>query len=226
MLYRGFTAYAMSVGWMHNIYMDDVLQKKFSGQPPNTEGKYGSKPGDSDVVILLIGTRCNHPLGALAPGFKELGGFFVQMVKDCETHAEEFDFSGMTSWINNNERATGNQLMLVGYFRTSEGLHAFAHSEYHRRGWDWWNKHFKEYPHLSIYHEVYHAPKGHWENIYVNSHVTGFNTTTYKYTDEMTGSDMWASPVVDASRGLLKTSGGRMSRSKADEHDSYGENPY
>lgn len=38
---------------------------------------------------------------------------------------------------------------------------------------DWWNNVTKEYPYLSIMHEMYHAPKGHWENIYANNHLTG-----------------------------------------------------
>jgi len=206
--------------------MDDVIMKKYSGQPPDSEGEYGSKPANSDVVVLLIGARCNHPLGILAPGMKELGEYFTQMVKDLETHDADFDFSGMTSWLNNGGRTTENEIMAVGYFRSTEGLHAFAHSKYHREGWDWWNKHVKQFPHLGLYHEVYHAPKGHWENIYVNSHLSGFNSTTYRYTDKVTGEEMWASPVVDASRGLLRTSAGRMSRSDAREHDGYGEDPY
>ncbi|KAK4543563.1 hypothetical protein LTR36_005458 [Oleoguttula mirabilis] len=228
LLYRTFTAYAMSVGWLRNTYMDGVLPNKFTAQFPDAAGRYGATPAASDVVVFLIGARCNHPLGLLAPGFQQLGGYFMQMVQDVEAHsdAEAFGFLGMTSWLNSNGRETGSELMEVGYFRSVEGLHKFAHSEYHRAGWDWWNKHVAQYPHLSIFHETYHVPKGHWENIYVNSHLGGINSTTHRYVDEQTGEEMWASPVVDASRGLLRTSAGRMSRSKADEHDQYGDNPY
>ena len=28
--------------------------------------------------------------------------------------------------------------MNVGYFKTVEGLHKYAHSEYHRKAWDWY----------------------------------------------------------------------------------------
>lgn len=219
-------AYAMSVGWLHNTYQDDIIHKKFSAQFPDEEGKYGNKPADTDVVVFLIGTRCNHPLGLLAPGFKELGGYFPSMTKDLEQHADEFGFLGMTAWLNSSDRTTQSEIMSVGYFKTTEGLHAFAHSKYHREGWDWWNRNIKNHPHLSIFHETYHVPKGHWENIYVNSHTSGVTSTTFKYTDEMTGMDKWASPVVDASKGVLKTSGGRMARSHGDEHDKYGEDPY
>ena len=226
LLVRVLDAYAQSVGWKRNSQMDDVIMKKFSAQFPDEEGRFGAEPADNDIVVFLIGTRCNHPMGMLAPGFKEFGGYFPPMVKALEEHAEEFGFLGMTSWLNASDRATSSELLEVGYFRSVEGLHAFAHSKYHREAWDWWNRHVKQYPHLSIFHETYHVPKGHWESIYVNSHASGINSTTFKYTDQMSGKDMWASPVVDASKGLLKTSAGRMSRSKGDEHEKYGSDPY
>ena len=81
-------------------------------------------------------------------------------------------------------------------------------------------------PHLSIYHEAYHAPSGHWESIYVNARPTGIGQTAHPITDPDTGAQLWASPVVDASKGLLRTSAGRMSRSSATEHDAYGPDPY
>lgn len=219
-LYRAFDAYAMTVGWRHNPYMDDVILKKFSAQFPDSEGRYGNTPSNNDVVVLLIGTRCNHPMGLLAPGFKQLGDFFGNMSKDLDKHSEEFGFLGMTSWLNSSERETKPEFMAVCYFRTTEGLHAFAHSEYHLNAWDWWYNTIKEPAHLSIWHEIYHAPKGHWESIYANSHPTGINSTTFKVFDQETGTEKWASPVVDASKGLLRTSAGRMNRSKngGEEH--------
>lgn len=224
--YRLLDSYAMSVGWKRNTYMDGVLQKKFCAQIPDELGHYGNKPSNNDVVVFMIGTRCNHPLGLLAPGFQKTSGYFQAIAQRLEDHAEDFGFLGMTSWLNASDRETKSEIMEVCYFRSTEGLHAFAHSEYHREAWDWWNKTIKQIPHISIYHETYHVPKGHWENIYINSHVSGINTTTSKFTDEMTGEEMWASPVVDASKGLLKTSAGRMSRSQGDDHDKYGEDPY
>ena len=103
-----------------------------------------------------------------------------------------------------------------------EGLHAFAHSPYHRNGWEWYTKSAKQIPHISIYHETYNVPKGHWESIYLNSHPSGINSTAHKYFDQEHGMEMWASPVVDASKGVLKTSAGRMARSEGKEHEKYG----
>lgn len=222
LLYRAFSTYAMSIGLIHNTYMDGIIQKKFSTAFPDETGHYGNKPANNDVVVFLIGTRFNHPMGLLAPGAKELSDFFVKMEKDLDEHSEEFGFLGSTSWLNSSDRTTSSEIMAVCYFRTTEGLHEFAHSPYHRVGWDWWNRTMKEHPHLAIYHETYHVPKGNWESIYVNSHISGINSTTHRITDEMTGQDAWARPIVDASKGLLKTSAGRMGRSQGQEHEQYG----
>jgi len=225
-LYRVAVAYLQAMGWMHNPYMDGVIREKTSAQFPDASGSYGSTPANNDVVVLLIGFRNNHPLGLLAPGAKDIADGFQAMAKDLDAQADKFDFLGMTTWLNANTRETQNEILSVGYFKTVEGLHAFAHDDLHRKWWTWWNRSYKKWSHMSIFHEVYHAPKGHWENIYINSHVSGIESTTTKVVDEETGKEMWASPIVDAGRGLLKTSGGRMSRSEANEHDKYGADPY
>jgi len=224
--YRTLDSCLITIGWKHNTYLDNIIQKKISTAFPDELGHYGNKPANNDIVVFLIGTRVNHAMGLAAPGVLEMGGYMTQMCKDLNTHAEEFGFLGMTSWLNSTDRATNSEILEVCYFRSVEGLQKFAHSDYHRKAWDWWNKTIKQHPHLAIFHETYHVPKGHWESIYVNSHVSGLNATSHKFTDEMTGTEMYASPVVDASKGLLKTSAGRMARSQGDDHDAYGEDPY
>lgn len=226
LLYRTLDTYAMVIGFKENIYMKDVIQQKFSAQIPDELGDHGSKPADAPVTVLIIGTRSNHPLGMLAPGFKELGGHFEGMAKALEANAEKFGYLGMTSWLNASVRKTGSELQQVAYFRSYEGLHAFAHSEIHRNAWDWWNTNIQKHKHLSIYHESYDVPAGHWETIYANTHASGLASTTYKVTDEKTGMDAYASPIVDASRGKLKTSAGRMNRSSGDENDKYDRGSY
>ncbi|TKA82538.1 hypothetical protein B0A55_02276 [Friedmanniomyces simplex] len=221
--WRSLRAYAMSVGWLHNVYMDDVILKKTSAQFPNAEGEFSCTPADEQVVVLMIGTRVNHPMGLFAPGFAAVGEMFGHMATDCEDHAEEFGFLGMTSWINTGTRETNNELLMVGYFRTPEGLHEFAHSKYHTKAWDWWNTNHKTHPHLSIYHENYHVPRGHWENIYINSHRSHLGSAAFRAYDSGRGEEVWVSGVVDASKGVLRTARGRMSRGKGDENDHFGD---
>ncbi|KAM0717477.1 hypothetical protein Q7P37_007329 [Cladosporium fusiforme] len=212
--------FATAAGWKPNSLMDGVIREKFSTAFPNADGTYGEKPADSEIVVFLIGFRNNHPLGLLGPGVKEVGDAFGQMVKDLEKHTEEFGFLGATSWLNAATRTTQNETLVVCYFQSVEGLHKFAHSDYHMKTWLWWNKHVKNRPYMSIYHETYHVPKGNWETIYVNSHISGLPSARIQTED-----GLWASPMVDAKRGLLKTSAGRMSRSDAKENDSI-QDPY
>ncbi len=65
--------------------------------------------------------------------------------------------------------------MVVAYFRSIADAHAYAHGPLHRKAWDWWNSITKTHPHLSIMHELYEAPKGRWENIYVNNQFHGLS---------------------------------------------------
>lgn len=105
----------------------------------------------------------------LSHGAKQLADYFAGMARYLEAHAEEFDFLGASGWTG-SERTTGNDVMTLMYFKSTDGLHKFAHHNVHREGWNWWNREISKMPHLSIWHEVYRSPKGNWENIYINSH--------------------------------------------------------
>lgn len=67
-----------------------------------------------------------------------------------------------------NRPHTANILITLSYWRDIESLHAFAHSDVHRKGWDWWNRKGPQLPHLGLMHEVYAAPARGWESIYIN----------------------------------------------------------
>lgn len=58
--------------------------------------------------------------------------------------------------------------VVLSYWKSVEGLHAFVCGPAHREGWNWWNSTAHKHPHLGIMHEVYAAPPGAWENINVN----------------------------------------------------------
>lgn len=223
--YRILDAYAISIGLKRNTYMDGVIMKKTSNVFPDDEGKFGSKPSNQDVVVFHIGTRFNHPMGLFAPHVKTVSDGFTQMIKDLEGHSDEFGFLGATAWHNLSAESK-NEILIVCYFRNVEGLHEFAHSPYHMKLWDWWNKTVQEMPHISIFHETYHVPAGNWETVHVNSHIAGLGSTVFKIPEEGTGKEIYSHPIVDASKGLLKTSAGRMGRSNAHEHEKLEVDPY
>ncbi len=192
--------------------------KKTSAVFPDEEGKYGNKPSNSDLVVFHIGVRYNHPLGLFGKNGQVVADAFGNMIKELEAHADEFGFLGASSY-QSLAAASKNELLIVCYFRNVDGLHTFAHSQYHMPTWQWWNKEYSKMPHIAIFHETYHVPAGNWESIHINSQISGINSTVFKIAEEMTGKEVYARPMVDASKGLLKTSAGRMARSQGNEHE-------
>lgn len=153
------------------------------------------------------------------------------MVLDLEKleNKEAYGFMGMSSWSSNTDRSSGNEFLTISYWRSVDDIHRFAHSPVHREAWDWWNKTYKQHPYLAIMHEIYCVPKKQWESIYVNYHPTQLAGTTFPKKNKQTGEVEWLSPVVDANRGPLRTSAGRLSKSgkTGDENEiAYGKDPY
>ncbi len=62
--------------------------------------------------------------------------------------------------------AGGTSLVTISYWKSLEGLHAFANAPLHRDAWNWFNKTHEKYPHIGIFHETHDVPAGGYENIY------------------------------------------------------------
>ncbi|OCK90339.1 uncharacterized protein K441DRAFT_579923, partial [Cenococcum geophilum 1.58] len=226
-LYRTADTFLMAVGVKRNHELDGVILKKFSAQYPDTAGNFGNTPANQEIVVFLIGGRINHPLGVLAPGARDLGGYFGKMNKELELNADKYGYLGASNWLSNGERSTTNENLTVMYFRSIEHLHAFAVSPLHRAGWNWWNRFVVDHPHLSIWHEMYAAPAGRWESIYINSHATLLAGAAFRSggDGEGKGEERWVAPIVDASKGALRSSRGRLSGGAEGEGEGewYGE---
>ena len=71
----------------------------------------------------------------------------------------------------------------------------------------------KEHGYVGIMHEVYEADRGRWESVYANFQPTLLGATTFvKKEGRLEGGvvgEEWVSPLLDASRGQLRTSVGR-----------------
>jgi hypothetical protein len=225
LLSRLVNALLIANGLKANPWKAGSVPGKTSAQLPNPDGTYGPKPGSQGISVLIIGTRSNHPLGLFAPGFKQLGDYMARMQKDVNRRAEEYGLLNSSLYVG-AERSTGNELTYIMYFRNPEGIHKYAHDDLHREAWVWYNKAATttDLSHMTIFHEIFHSPAGNWETLYANSAPTllggarvpvkGPNGTEY------------ASTLVDASRGLLKSSKGRMARTNGDDNASYGEEPF
>lgn len=91
------------------------------------------------------------------------------------------------------------------YFKSPEGVRAFAHSSLHLEAWEWWKKNIKAHNHLSIFHEMFVSPAGSWETIYDNAEPMLMGSTQWGVSG-----GKWVRATVDASEGVLKNSAGRM----------------
>jgi hypothetical protein len=100
-------------------YTKGVITGKFSAQLPNDDGTFGPKAAAKSVTVLLIGATVNHPLGPLAPGFKETGDFMMRMQKDIDERAEEYGLLGSSFYLA-ADRETANGNMTVMYFKDPE----------------------------------------------------------------------------------------------------------
>jgi hypothetical protein len=50
----------MTMGFKKNYLMDGGILEKYSAQIPNADGTFGPKPANQQVVVFLIGARCNQ----------------------------------------------------------------------------------------------------------------------------------------------------------------------
>ncbi|KAK5123526.1 hypothetical protein LTR85_002564 [Meristemomyces frigidus] len=200
-------------GLRHNRWMDGVIEGTVTAIPPDAQDDLASGGNNGNIVVFLVGARVNHPLGILAPGAKEFVDYFSSMARDLEKERQDFGMLGASSWLANKERSSDNDILLIYYFRTVAGVEKFAHSESHRKGWEWYTKWSKQYKHLALRHELYHVPAGHHENVFLNSHPTLVGATAWPLeTSEKDGAGAWRSPLIAADKKALRTMWGRMGK--------------
>jgi hypothetical protein len=205
-----------------NTFLGGVVQARTSAQIPNATyhpdpavGKplFGSQPASQQVVVLHLGVRFNHPLGPLAPGAKETTAHFLRCSEELAKRAEEFGCIGQNMW-RGAERSSHNTLMTVFYFRSVEGLNAFAHDKLHREAWDWVNRYAKEtgHTHIGIFHETFLSAPGGYETIYVNMQPLLLAAANAKVRNEKSGEEEYVATLVNADTTTLRSQYGRMDR--------------
>ncbi|KAF7198632.1 Monooxygenase [Pseudocercospora fuligena] len=207
-----------TVGILPNPYMKGVTIGRTVPVFPDEKGVQNTPAGDSLCVIMLA-VRSNHPLGMLAPGYKEIGDRFAAMVKQLDATASTSGFLGASSWNSTHDRITSSETMSIIYFKNDHYLHEFSHGPLHTEAMQWWRDLGEKNRHLGIMHEVYSCPKNSWEGIYDNYHPTGLGATTKQAT--VNGQQVWVNPLVRG-KGKLVYSKGRMGRTIANnEWDAF-----
>lgn len=213
-----------------NPYLKDVLPGKTTALLPSPQGDLSlAASRQQKIAVCLLGAKSNHPFGVLAPEFLKTFSWLARMNASFDTPSSPSGFLGQTNWQRKDPRG-GMEFLFLSYWRSIEDLHAFAHAPLHREAWTWWEKTVKAHGFIGINHEIYEAEAGHWENVYVNFQPTGLGATSFlrRGEGEVEGgkvADEWIGPLVDARRGKVRSSAGRLGRgaTKYDEGRPTGE---
>ncbi|KAH8698394.1 hypothetical protein BGW36DRAFT_375998 [Talaromyces proteolyticus] len=230
--YRTLDMLLIMSGVLPNRYMQGILPGKTSAQIPDETGRFGETMSSEKVVVIILASRSNHPLGILYPGYQKIVKYFNAMHEDLEKNRKKYGYLSSTAWISLSDpsRTAAREIMHIFYFKSIGGLNEFAHGAAHRAGWDWWNHTVKEHPDLSMMHELYEVPAGNWENIYLNYWPASFGSSVFpiRRTPEIsktgeleveesfekgTEGTEWIGGLIDASKASLLTSEQRMGRS-------------
>ncbi|KAB5518875.1 hypothetical protein GE09DRAFT_1230324 [Coniochaeta sp. 2T2.1] len=186
--------------------------KSYDPSRPDEKPLFGPTPAAEQIVCFHLGLRYSHPLGMFAPGAAEMHRHIATMYASLRQESEKYGCLGSTFWRTGG-RESKNAGMAVFYFRSVEGLHAFAHDEAHRAGWDWFNGWLKKtgHTHLGIFHETFAAPAGQWETIYGDMPPTLLGAANnVKVLNEQTGEEEYVVPLVDYKHSQLRSKYGRM----------------
>ncbi|KAG9231988.1 hypothetical protein BJ875DRAFT_99756 [Amylocarpus encephaloides] len=182
-IWKMFRTLLVIAGWVENPHMKDVVHGKTTTIFPNPDGSFTRETGQSivgkGVVVVMLSSKCNHPLGMMYPPYKEILAHGRAMFQDLEKNADEYGLLGYSNY-NGTDTTTKSVSMSVLYFTNMESLQRYAHvSKQHREGWEWWNQNGDRADEVSIGHEVYDVPEGKWETIYGNAKPYGFAATTH-----------------------------------------------
>ena len=215
---RSADSMAITFGFKRNHYLDEAILHRTSPQIPDSDGNFNPTASSEKVVVFLLGAKANHPLGLFSPHFGRVGDYLTEMIKDLENseNAHDNGFLGGSNWTNQDKNGA-TEFLFLSYWRSTDAVHKYAYGSTHRKAWDWWNAQAgKNVEHIGINHEIFEVDRHHWEAVYLNFQPTLLGATTYlKKGDKMIGGtvdDAWMSPLIDARRGKLRTSAGRLGR--------------
>jgi hypothetical protein len=173
--------YFIASGRLPNDLAQGVNYGRISAQYPDDDGSPSSKPSKDSIVVLVLGTTFSHPQGRLAPHVARTGNYMSKMWKEAAAMRDTYGYLGNTPAMSvmpdnglnfygpREGDDKGTTMVWLSYWKTLDGLHAFAHGPTHMQGWRWFEKGMKtDYKHIGLMHELYEVPAGSWENIYYN----------------------------------------------------------
>lgn len=228
LLLRGLRTTAISLGLQRNPYLEHVRFSRTAPQIPDADGHFDANIGAENVTVFLLGFKVNHPLGILAPHIHTINELNIRMWKELEETAPDSGYYGSSEWTCRDPRGA-LEVLTISYWRSIEDVHRFAYGPVHRKTWDYWNSHHKDLSHLGISHEMYEVPRHKWEGVYLNMQPTLLGANSYlRKGDKFVGGqvdDMWISGLLDATKGKLRTSAGRLGRDPKELYETFNDTP-
>ena len=206
----------ITCGVVANPYIADAILHRVCAQVPDLEGDFADVSSHERFVCFHLGAKVDHPLGIFAPNYGRINSYLGDMIEDLDSRLSVNGYMGGSAWTRFDERGA-TEYNFICYWRSLEAVHEFACGAAHRRAWDWWKQLLPaESRHLGINHEIFVAEPSHWEAVYINFQPTLLGATTYlKKGDRLIGGvvdDQWLGALVDARKGKLRSSAGRLER--------------
>lgn len=215
LLYVVLTTLIHSSSERKNSYLSDIVHGRVTVQLPRRLNPSTKKLAGQQVVVFHMGVRFNHLLGMLCPGGVQMSNHFLACVDNIVARAEEFGLMHHSYW-RGGERPNHNTLMVAFYFESVEKLNSFAHSNVHRKAWDWYTAFCKKHgKHMGVFHETFVVPPDAFETIYLNIHPVLLGETQVKVKNE-SGVDKFRRPLVDANTDSLRSQMSRLGRANDD----------
>lgn len=188
---------------------EGMVETKYTALIPDEQGNFRSGSQGEKISVFHLAFRSHHHLGMFSPGFQEMAKYANAMFNELEAKADEYNLHGLSTYNNVSASQKASEILIIMHFKSNEDVMRYSKSSLHRKGWEWYTKIVKQHPHLGIMHELYEVPAGSWENIYVNIAPSLMATSRHKIVDEE-GNDKWISPLVEASRGKISSTAGRL----------------
>lgn len=174
LIHRILRGYLAATGYIPNLLSVGVNYSRTTVQIPSPSGSPASQPSNESLVVMVLTSTFTHPNGRFSPGGADLGPLFIAMWADAAANRETYGYLGNTPAMvaepsslysgprNGDDR--GKTMLWLSYWKTLDGLRAFAHAGLHRRGWDWWESGGtgRRFGHIGVAHEVYGVPGGGW----------------------------------------------------------------
>ncbi|KAF2106888.1 hypothetical protein BDV96DRAFT_617097 [Lophiotrema nucula] len=196
-------------GIFPNPEAEEVIYDRITAQYPDSVEK-----ADKGIVVLVLAASMSHPNGGFVEGMDKLGKYFESMWQDANTHRERYGYLGntpsLTAELSANDEYgprrgddKGKTMMWLSYWKTLDGLHAFANEGSHLQGMVWWEKVVDKYKFTGLMHEVYEVPAGNWENVSANFRPFGLTNARFPVETEKDGQKVteWVPGVRSMTKG-------------------------